>query len=102
MSTTVYQKIAAFPHFTAKQRLVSAVTEFDQAEERRARGGRTRHNPYAIGMYGEAAAEAAAGISQGRSVRAEVVRCFTGRLADAVLVACGEPKRTPQEARSGA
>ena len=74
--------------------ITSAVTVYDARQARRGR----QHNPYAISHYLRAADEAMADIEQGTPVRQAILDNFLGPLADHVLKAVGEPKRTKDEA----
>lgn len=60
--------------------LAHAVTRFD-----RARASRRGYNPNALALYLERAAEVAAEVADGASVRAAVSRGFNDRLRDSVL-----------------
>jgi hypothetical protein len=99
---SVYDKIAAFPNMTRHSKMVSAVTEFDKAEQTRytrarAKGKVSYYNIWALPQYLGAIERAEESIAQGTPVRAAVVQCFSGRLLDAVLRAIGEPKATLSE-----
>lgn len=90
-----YQKIAEMPHLPLHLKMASAVTEYDKAQARH-----PGYNRYALPQYLGAAEDAAAEATENPArLRAAILGCFCGRLADAVLQACGESKRTPEESR---
>lgn len=75
--------------------LSHAVTEYDRRQMRS-----KYHNIYALGHYLGAVEKTRDAIATGAEVRAAVLQCFTGRLADFVLKTIGHPAMTDQEARS--
>jgi len=74
--------------------IMHAITAYDQ---RQARG--KYYNPNALGLYCGAMNDAFAAVQGGTALRAALVRHFTGRLLDAVLMAVGESKSTDSEQR---
>jgi hypothetical protein len=82
--------------------LGAAVTTYDRKEEDRARRSkRGYHNRYALGQYLLRVDEVVADVAAGSTPRAAIVAGFTGRLADTLLRAIGEPATTDAERRGG-
>ncbi len=81
--------------------LGSAVTTFDRKQEERAkRSKRGYHNRYALGQYLMRVDEVVTDIDAGSTPRAAILAAFDDRIADACLVAIGEPKQAEGEHES--
>lgn len=79
---------------TTKQKLVSAVTQYDAKQSKRA-----GFNRYALPQYLARIDEVDADIQQGANVRDAITAAFTGRLMDVCLKAVGENTSTRDDQR---
>lgn len=68
---------------TTKDRIISALTQYDAKQAKRGR----QHNPYALGLYFEAADRAEALVKEGKTWEQALHACFNDRLLDVVLKA---------------
>ncbi len=66
-----------------KDRIISALTQYDARQSKRGR----QHNPYALGLYFEAADRAEAMVGEGKTWEQALNACFNDRLLDVVLKA---------------
>ena len=81
---------------TTKDKLISALTQYDARQAKR-----KGHNPYALGIYFQRVDDVMRDIESGADIRAAVVAGFTGRLADTCLRALDLPITTDAEQRGG-
>lgn len=77
---------------TTRDKLISAVTQFDQKQSRK-----PGHNIYALPQYFERIDLIQADMERGATARAAILAGFTGRIADACLRAIGEKPYTQDE-----
>jgi hypothetical protein len=74
--------------------ITTAITAYDRRQEKR-----KGYNPYALAHYCGAAQGVEAAVDAGQDLRAAILEHFLGRLCDHVLLACGLPTMTREEAR---
>lgn len=75
-----------------KDKLISALTEYDRKASRRA-----GYNHYALAQYLERADAIMADIEAGADMRAAILAGFRGELVDCCLMAVGLPASTREE-----
>ena len=79
-----------------KNQLVSAATQYDQRQSRKA-----SYNPYALGQYFARIDEVCADVEAGASPRAALCAGFHDRLLDVLLKAIGEKPHNREELPGG-
>jgi hypothetical protein len=75
-----------------RHKIRHALVEYDRQQSKK-----RFYNPNALAIYMDALHCIEAQVSKGASLRRAILNTLTDRLADAVLVAVGEPKRTKEE-----
>lgn len=78
-----------------RTRLTMAVTDYDRKQQ-----GKAGYNIYALPQYLGAVHRAEDEVADGATIRAALLRCFTGRLLTVTLKAVGEPAATDEERRT--
>jgi|SRR5215471_3976298 len=78
-------------------RILSALTQYDMREEKKALARGYSPNIYALGLYCQALQRAEDQMKSGATLRSALCQNFIGRLLAAVLKAAGEAKPTKEE-----